>query len=249
MHAHFLLKGSFEKSPVSPSTPGGVVLRRGSGATKQDPLKRGSTDSIHSPLPQSPHRVSWIEDKIWLNASPSSSLLHLPLELDSLSVSSIEEESEPVSCPSPSQQSPRLPLADKVKNRLSAVGQALGGLVSPQRRLSKRVQEMAERKDGPFAEAVRAFVERTLAAGNTPGVTCAEMLQEVRSSLTALRETLFDYPEIQSITDGLGDMPDFELGMTLYTCLLLLCVFPGIKPMTFVLEVSYRNKHYARFIL
>ncbi|XP_056613456.1 ras and Rab interactor 2 isoform X1 [Triplophysa dalaica] len=204
-------RGSLEKIPVSPATPSGVVLRRGSSATKQDPLKRGSTDSIHSPHPQSPHRVSWVEDKIWLNTSPSSSLLHLPLELDSLSVSSIEEEFEPVSCPSPSQQSPRLPLADKVKNRLSAVGQALGGLVSPQRRLTKRVQEMAERKDGPFAEAVKAFVEQTLAAGSAPGVTCTQMLQEVRSSLTALRESLFDYPEIQSITDGLGDMPDFEL--------------------------------------
>lgn len=202
-------RGSVEKSPVSPVTPSGVVLRRGSSGTKQDPLKRESTDSIHSPLPQTPHRVSWIEEKIWLNAPSPSSLLPLPcLELDSLSVSSIEEEFEPASSPSLSQHSSRLPLADKVKNRLSA---ALGGLVSPQRRLNKRIQELAERKDGAFAEAVRSFVEQTLAAGNAPGVTCSEMLQEVRSSLTALRETLFEYPEIQSITDGLGDMPDFEL--------------------------------------
>lgn len=215
----FFLKGSFEKSPVSPATPSGVVLRRGNSGTKQDPVKRGSTDSIHSPLPQSPHRVSWIEDKIWLNAPSPSSLLPLPcLELDSLSVSSIEEEFEPVLSPSLSQQSSRLPLADKVKNRLSA---ALGGLVSPQRRLSKRIQEMAERKDGAFAEAVRSFVEQTLAAGNAPGVTCTEMLQEVRSSLTALRESLFNYPEIQTITDGLGDMPDFELGMMVTGCALL----------------------------
>ncbi|KAL0173772.1 hypothetical protein M9458_029740, partial [Cirrhinus mrigala] len=155
--------------------PGGVVLRRASAASKEDPLKRAS----------SPHRVSWIEDKIWLNSSLPSSLLQPPgLELDSLSVSSIEEESEPALSPSPSLPSPRFHLADKMKNRLSAVGQALGGLV-------KRVQEMAERKGGAFAEAVRGF--------------------EVRSSLTALRETLLDYPEIQSITDSFGDTPDFEL--------------------------------------
>ncbi len=211
----FLLKGSFEKNPDSPATPGGVVLRRASGASKEDPIKRASVDSIQSPLPQSPHRVSWIEDKIWLNSSlPSSLLLPPGLELDSLSVSSIEEESEPALSPSPSLPSPRFHLADKMKNRLSAVGQALGGLVSPQRRLSKRVQEMAERRGGAFAEAVRGFVEQTLASRVSPGVTCTEMLQEVRSSLTALRETLYDCPEIQSITDSVGDTPDFELGMT-----------------------------------
>ncbi|XP_051963112.1 ras and Rab interactor 2-like isoform X1 [Xyrauchen texanus] len=205
-------RGSFEESTGSPASPGGVVLRRGSGPSQQDPLKRASADSIHSPLLQSPHRVSWIEDKIWLNTPPPTSMLHPPcLELDSLSVSSIEEEPEPAMSPSPSQHLPRLPLADKVKNRLSAVGHALGGLVSPQRRLSKRVHEMTERKGGAFAEAVRAFVEQTLEGGTTPGMTCTEMLQEVRSSLTALRETLFDYPEIQSITDSLGDTPDFEL--------------------------------------
>ncbi len=209
----FLLKGSFEKNPDSPSTPGGVVLRRASGTSKEDSFKRASVDSIHSPLPQSPHRVSWIEDKIWLNSSRPSSLLPPGLELDSLSVSSIEEESEPALSPSPSLPSPRSQLADKMKNRLSAVGQALGGLVSPQRRLSKRIQEMAGRRGGAFAEAVRGFVEQTLASRVSPGVTCTEMLQEVRSSLTALRESLLDCPEIQSITDSIGDTPDFELGM------------------------------------
>lgn len=211
----FLLKGSFEKNPDSPATPGGVVLRRASGGSKEDPIKRASVDSIQSPLPQSPHRVSWIEDKIWLNSSLPSSLLQPPcLELDSLSVSSIEEESEPALSPSPSLPSPRFQLADKMKNRLSAVGQALGGLVSPQRRLSKRVQEMAERRGGAFAEAVRGFVEQILASRVSPEVTCTEMLQEVRSSVTALREILYDCPEIQSITDSVGDTPDFELGMT-----------------------------------
>lgn len=200
---------------MTPSTTGGVVLRRASGTSKEDPLKRASTDSIQSPLPQSPHRVSWIEDKIWLNSPFPSSQLQPPcLELDSLSVSSIEEEPEPALSPSPSLPSHRFQLADKMKNRLSAVGQAIGGLMSPQRRLSKRVQEMAERKSGTFAEAVREFLERTLTSEPTPDVTCTEMLQEVRSSLTALREILFDCTEIQSITDSFGDTPDFELGMT-----------------------------------
>ncbi|KAK9962749.1 hypothetical protein ABG768_008101 [Culter alburnus] len=231
-------RGSFEKSPVTPSTPGGVVLRRASNASTEDPLKRASIDSIQSPLPQSPHRVSWIEDKIWLN----SSLLQPPcLELDSLSVSSIEEESEPASCPSPSLHSPRFHLADKMKNRLSAVGQALGGLVSPQRRLSKRVQEMAERKGGAFADAVRGFVEQTLTSGTAPEVTSTEMLQEVRSALTALREMLFDCPEIQSITDSFGDISDFELDAMLELSLHKVALKPVYAHLYVYLKTARRD--------
>ncbi|CAM4556910.1 unnamed protein product [Leuciscus chuanchicus] len=231
-------KGS--SSPVSPSTPGGVVLRRASATSKEDPLKRASTDSIQSPLPQSPHRVSWIEDKIWLNSPLPSSLLQPPcLELDSLSVSSIEEEFEPAS--SPSLSSSRFQLADKMKNRLSAVGQALGGLVPPQRRLSKRVQEMAERRAGPFAEAVRGFVEETLVGGDTPGVTCTEMLQDVRSALTNLREMLFDCPEIQSITDSCGDIPDFELDAMLELALHKVALKPVYTHLYVYLKTARRD--------
>ncbi|KAI5626364.1 ras and Rab interactor 2 [Silurus asotus] len=204
--------GSPVENPVSPVIPSGVVLRRASSTSTTDPLKRVSADSI-SPIPQSPHRVSWVEDKPWNPPAPSS-LLHPPcLELDSLSMSSIEEETDVEQSASPSlvQNSPRLPLADKVKNRLSAVSQALGGLMNPQRRLSKRVQEMSERKGSAFAEALRGFVEQTLKMKATCVVTSTEILQEVRSSLTALREMLYDSSEIQSITDSLGDVPDFEL--------------------------------------
>ncbi|XP_052432081.1 ras and Rab interactor 2 [Carassius gibelio] len=235
-------RGSFEKNPDSPVPPSGVVLRRASGAGNEDPLKRASVDSIQSPLPQSPHRVSWIEDKIWLNSSLPSSLLQPPgLELDSLSVSSIEEESEPAISPSPSLPSPRLHLADKMKNRLSAVGQALGGLVSPYRRLSKRVQEIAERKSGAFAEAVRGFVEQTLASGVSSGVTCTEMLQEVRSSLTSLRETLFDCPEIQSITDSITDTPDFELDAMLELSLHKVALKPVYSHLYVCLKTARRD--------
>ncbi|GAA6102002.1 ras and Rab interactor 3 isoform X2 [Tachysurus ichikawai] len=206
--------GSLVQSPVSKVTTTEVVLRRASSSSISDPLKRVSVDSIGSPIPQSPHRVSWVEDKLWMNPPTPSSLLHPPcLEFDSLSMSSIEEEPEPEptvnSCQV--QNSPRLPLADKVKNRLSAVGQALGGFINPQKRLSKRVQELSERKGGPFAEALKGFVEQTLKMRASCSMTSTEMLQEVRSSLTTLRETLYDTAEIQSIIDTLGDVPDFEL--------------------------------------
>lgn len=141
-------------------------------------------------------------------------MLHPPsLELDSLSISSIEEEQESQT-PSPTPHHPSAHrLADKVIHRLSAVGQVLGGLVSQKKRLTNRVQELSERKGGAFAEAVKGFVETTLKRGADPdGVRGSEFLQEVRSSLTSLRETLLDYPEIQALLDSTTDINDSEIG-------------------------------------
>nr|XP_033486447.1 ras and Rab interactor 2 isoform X2 [Epinephelus lanceolatus] len=215
----------------APAAPAGVVLRRPSRDSASSPPHRASTGSltpsspgsVHStvpdlqphgsPVPQSPHRVSWIEDGVWLPPPRPSSLLHPPsLELDSLSISSIEEEQEYQTSCSVTHHPSGHRLADKVKHRLSAVGQALSGLVSTKKRLTNRVQELRERRGMAFAESVKGFVEMTLKKGADPsGVTGSEFLQEVRTSLTSLRETLLDYPEIQALLDGITDMNDSEI--------------------------------------
>ncbi|XP_028274586.1 ras and Rab interactor 2 [Parambassis ranga] len=212
-------------------TPAGVILRRPSQDAVAALTNRVSTDSLStstpstsgsttpelqrhsSPVPQSPHRVSWIEDGVWLPPPRPSSWLQPPsLELDSLSISSVEEEQESIMS-SPAQHHPSAHrLADKVIHRLSAVGQALGGLVSHRKRLTNRVQELSERKGGAFAEAVKGFVEIALKKGVDPGrVTGSEILQEVRSSLTSLREMLLDSLEIQTLLDSPGDISDSDI--------------------------------------
>ncbi|XP_076590935.1 ras and Rab interactor 2 isoform X2 [Chaetodon auriga] len=222
------------QTPPTPDAPSGVVLRRPSRDSDSSLTDRASTGSLPpstpstpgsinstvfeqqhhgSPVPQSPHRVSWIEDGVWLPPPRPSSFLQPPsLELDSLSISSIEEELESPS-PSPTPHHPPAHrLADKVIHRLSAVGQALGGLVCQKKRLTNRVQELSERKGGMFAEAVKGFVEMTLKRGADPGgVTGSEFLQEVRSSLTSLRETLLDCQEIQTLLDSITDFNDAEI--------------------------------------
>nr|XP_019950512.1 PREDICTED: ras and Rab interactor 3-like [Paralichthys olivaceus] len=222
------------QTPSTPAATAEVVLRRPSRTSTCSPPPRASMESLDSsppstpetlncaaselphrgsPLPQSPHRVSWIEDGFWLPPPRPSSLLHPPsLELDSLSVSSIEEEQES-QIQSPTLHHPSAHrLADKVIHRLSAVGQVLGGLVCQKKRLSNRVQEMSERRGSSFAEAVRGFVEATQKGGaDSDGVTGSEFLQEVRSSLSSLRETLLDYPEIQALLDSITDLSDSEI--------------------------------------
>lgn len=133
------------------------------------------------------------------------------LELDTLSISSIEEEQE---SPTPN-MSPHVPgaqrLANKVVHRLSAVGQALGGLVCQKKRLTNRVQELSGRRGEPFSEAVKEFVEKTL-RGVADHDSSLEFLQGVRSSLTSLREILLECPEIQALLDSITDISDPEIG-------------------------------------
>ncbi|XP_053729487.1 ras and Rab interactor 2-like isoform X2 [Synchiropus splendidus] len=225
-----LLRATSADSPVNPAE---AILRRQSGESTSSLSNRGSTGSLPlssssstgslnsaaleqqlrgSPVPQSPHRVSWIEDGVWL--PPPRSLLHPPsMDLDSLSVSSIEEEQE-VQLRSPASHQPPSAhrLADKVIHRLSAVGQAIGGLMCPKKKFRHRVEELSERRSGTFAEAVRGFVDTTLKRGTEPGgLNGSELLQEVRSSLTSLRETLLEYVEIQALLDSITDLNDLEL--------------------------------------
>ncbi|XP_073345007.1 ras and Rab interactor 2 isoform X2 [Pagrus major] len=221
-------------TPSATASPAGVVLRRPSRDSSSSLLQRDSTESLPpstpstpgslnsavfepqhsgSTVPQSPHRVSWIEDGVWLPPPRPSSLLQPPsLELDSLSISSIEEEQES-QMPSPNPHYPCAHrLADKVIHRLSAVGQAIGGLVSQKKRLTNRVQELSERKGEPFAEAVKEFLETTLKrSADSSGVMGMEFLQEVRSSLTSLKETLLDCQEIQALLDSITDINDSEI--------------------------------------
>ncbi|XP_061574992.1 ras and Rab interactor 3 isoform X2 [Cololabis saira] len=213
-------------SSTTPNTPVGVVLRRPSRDLAMNPPQRAtgsrSTPSSprsvtpepqrhSSPMPTSPHRVSWIEDGFWLPPPRPSSLLQPP-ELDSLSVSSMEDEPDSlVPGPAPHHTSANR-LADKLKHRISAVGQALGGLVCQKKKLTNRVKELSEKKGGAFAEAVKAFVDSMLKAGSDPsGVTVSEFLQDLRSSLTSLRETLLDTTDFQALLDSITDFNDSEI--------------------------------------
>ncbi|KAA8593774.1 hypothetical protein FQN60_004608 [Etheostoma spectabile] len=251
-------------TPSTPAAQAGVVLRRPSKDSASSPPSRASTGSLSlftpsnseqincgaselqqhgSPVPQSPYRVSWIEDGVWLPPPRPSSLLHPPsLELDSLSISSIEEEQEP-QMPNPTQHHPSAHrLADKVIHRLSAVGQALGGLVSPRKRLINRVLELSERKGAAFAEAVKGFVEMTLKKGTDPGgVTGSEFLQEVRSSLSSLRDTLFDSPEIQATLDGITDINDSEIDSLIELSLHKVALKPVAAHLYSCIHVSRTN--------
>lgn len=224
-----LISATSADSPQLAST--GVVLRRPSSAScshhtastdslppstpsTPQPLSSSGFDLQHSgsQAPLVPHRVSWIEDGVWLPPPRPSSLLCPPsMELDTLSISSIEEEQESPTSNMNAHVLSAESLAHKVVHRLSVVGQALGGLVCQKKRLTNRVQELSGRRAEPFSEAVKEFVEMTLRSGATHD-SALEFLQGVRSSLTSLREILFDCQEIQALMDSITDISDPDIG-------------------------------------
>ncbi|RXM96361.1 Ras and Rab interactor 3, partial [Acipenser ruthenus] len=177
--------------------------------------EEGGGGGESSPTPQSPHRVSWIEGSL----SPFS-LLPPACELDSLSLSSVEEEDAqegdtrahtlprahtPAPSASPRQATKRhsLALTDKVRHRLSAVGNALGGLLSAERRVWSRVAELSQRGGSEFGGRLRSFLKRPPTL--TPHDSSTELLSEVRQALSDLKSCLRQGSELQTLLDSLAN--------------------------------------------
>ncbi|XP_039367001.1 ras and Rab interactor-like protein isoform X2 [Mauremys reevesii] len=164
-----------------------------------------SEDSPSSPPaerqegPASPHRVSWIEgasDAPWaLKKShsessllgPRDSLLLPPIpELDSLSVSSVEEEADAHPA-TPRKKHPSAALPGRVLHRLSAVGSALSSFLSAERRLAKRVQELTQDPASYVGGLVQNFVGHVLRGGAARHPTSTDLLQEIRQMISSLK--------------------------------------------------------------
>nr|XP_060642848.1 ras and Rab interactor-like protein [Anolis sagrei ordinatus] len=190
---------------------------------------------------RSPHRVSWIEGApanafpAWplKKSSSESSLLSdtlsLPLipELDSLSISSVEDEAEGLPS-TPAAVHKRRPcssavLSTKVFRRLSAVSLVLGGFLSADRRISKRVQELAQDPSSYVGGLVQSFVGHLLQGGGLRHPTSTEMLQEIRQMISNLKGYLCESSELQVICEHY-EAEDMDLGYvvegTLYKCIL-----------------------------
>lgn len=136
-------------------------------------------------------------------------------ELDSLSISSVEEESGG-SLLLPSRHRHKRhshALTNKVMNRLSAVSHAFGGLVSPDRRVRNRIEELGHNKGCYFGSLVQGFVSYTAQSGNKHA-SSTEMLQGVQQMITSLRNYLTQSSELTHILDQ-SDQEDCDTGKTL----------------------------------
>ncbi|XP_060113746.1 ras and Rab interactor-like protein [Heteronotia binoei] len=188
---------------------------------------------------KSPHRVSWIEAAP-VTAPPccaskesgsESSLLNeslvLPLipELDSLSLSSMEDEGDSLSLTALQKKRHSSPaaLTYKVLHRLSAVGSTLGGLLSTERRISNRVQELAQEPMSYVGGLVQSFVGHILRGSRVRHPTSTDLLQEIRQMISNLKGYLCESLELRAICEP-DEAEEMDLGSVveaaLYKCIL-----------------------------
>ncbi|XP_042294966.1 ras and Rab interactor-like protein isoform X2 [Sceloporus undulatus] len=188
-----------------------------------------SSPGLHQKEIKSPHRVSWIEGipaeipPAWSlkKSSSESSLLSESLllppipELDSLSVSSVEDEPEglPLTPAASHKRQGRSSavLTYKVLHRLSAVGSALGSFLCAERRVSKRVQELAQEPTSYIGGLVQSFVGHILRGGGMRHPTSTDMLQEIRQMISNLKGYLCESSELRTICEH-GEAEEMDLG-------------------------------------
>ncbi|XP_075052457.1 ras and Rab interactor 3-like isoform X2 [Mixophyes fleayi] len=181
--------------------------------------------------PFAPHRVTWIEQdhvsettlkksnsESSLNSSDSFLLPPLP-ELDSVSISSVEEEE----CSSMRHKRKHSHgLGDMVRHSLLAVSTVLTGLVSPEKHLVNRIQQLAEDPLSFLGGTVQTFICH-FQKGTVQYQYSTEMLQAIRQLITNLKNYLLDSNEIWEIVEH-QDIEDFKIASiietSLYKCVL-----------------------------
>ncbi|XP_062996266.1 ras and Rab interactor-like protein [Elgaria multicarinata webbii] len=190
---------------------------------------------------RSPHRVSWIEG-VPAESPPgwplkksnsessllSESMLLPPIpELDSLSISSVEDEGDglPLTAATSQRRQRRSSamLTYKVFQRLSAMGSALSGFLSAERRVSKRVHELAQDPSTYVGGLVQSFVGHILRGAGTRHPTSTDMLQEIRQMISNLKGYLCESSELRTICEH-SEEEEMDLGCVvegaLYKCIL-----------------------------
>ncbi|XP_072346140.1 ras and Rab interactor 2 [Scyliorhinus torazame] len=171
----------------------------------------GARDSRTLPTP---YRASWLEGgdqgtPSCLTKSRSETSLFscdspsLPpiSELDSLSVSSVEEDSEPGNALQKQQHKRHSAgLSEKVRFRLSAVGHAFTGLMSTDRKIRNKIVELAQDRGSYFGSLVQGFISYTT-ENKDKYASSTEMLQGVYHMITSLRNYLSQSSELTHIRD------------------------------------------------
>ncbi|XP_063813418.1 ras and Rab interactor 3-like [Pseudophryne corroboree] len=219
------------------------TLDEGRDAKKQ--TLRKSRENIRS---FAPHRVTWIEEEhisettlkksnseSSLNSSDSFLLPPLP-ELDSVSISSIEDEQFNSLRP---KRKHSHGLGDMVRHSLLAVSTALTGLVCPEKHLGNRIQQLAEEPCSVLGSTVEPFICQ-LQKGSVQYQNSTELLQAIRQLITNLKNYLIDSDEILEILEH-QDVEDFKIASIIETSLFK-CVLKPLQAAIYSQLLDLHNR-------
>ncbi|XP_075119186.1 ras and Rab interactor 3-like [Leptodactylus fuscus] len=180
-----------------------------------------------------PHRVSWMEEPEHLlsstlsksssdsslNSSDSFLLPPLP-EMDSVSVSSVEEDGEHSHLRQKKKHVHGL--GDMVRHSLLAVSTVLTGLVSNEKHLGNRIQLLAEDSSTYLGSSVQTFISH-MKNRSVQYISTTEMLQALRQQITNIRSYLLASNDIWELVEH-QEVDDTKIAMiierSLHKCLL-----------------------------
>ncbi|XP_053313470.1 ras and Rab interactor 3-like isoform X2 [Spea bombifrons] len=219
------------------------LSNRGSHMPNQANSKHKKGSSLLS------HRVSWIEPDQPAEASlqksnsetslySADSLLLPPLpELDSVSVSSIEEE---VDCHSlPSKRKHSHALGNIVRHSLLAVSNVLTGLVSPEKHLGNRIQQLAEDQLTYLGATVQTFI-CNIHKGHGQHQSSTAMLQAIRQLLTDLKAFLLENNEFCEVLEH-QDIDESKIACIIETSLYK-CVLKPVRSVIYSQLLDFHTK-------
>ncbi|GCB66167.1 hypothetical protein scyTo_0004919 [Scyliorhinus torazame] len=135
--------------------------------------------------------------------SPDGSVLAPGSEVDSFSTSSTEEEQDPVNAHLRPKKHRHTMMLDKAKNRLSivALSNVLNAFRSTDRKILKKITELAQEKASYFGHLVQDYKAYTLEVMGKH-TSSTEMLQEIRQMMTQLKSYLLQSTELTSMVDS-----------------------------------------------
>ncbi|KAG7465799.1 hypothetical protein MATL_G00157430 [Megalops atlanticus] len=170
-----------------------------------EPGQHGGTDPPLSSSPMPGRRPTSSGDRTGSNTS-----LHTPdggatpLCQDSYSNSSTEEEADPsgAAMSTAMRRSPTV-ILDRAKQRLSMVSlsQVFNRFMKADRKLHRRIVELARDRDSYFGNLVRDYQAFTLETMKKHS-SSTEMLQEIRQMLTQLKSYLIQSRELQGLPEA-----------------------------------------------
>lgn len=158
-------------------------------------------------------------------------------EGDSYSTSSAEEDSEPAT--SASIKKSHSFMLDRAKNRLSivAITNVFTAFMSAERKLQKRIGELAHDKDSYFGNLVQDYKAYSLEMMAKQS-SSTEMLQEIRLMMTQLKSYLVQSAELRTMLDA-ALYPDDKID-AIVEAALCKCV---LKPLKSPIECYLREIH------
>ncbi|XP_038631163.1 ras and Rab interactor 3 [Scyliorhinus canicula] len=135
--------------------------------------------------------------------SPDGNVLAPGSEVDSFSTSSTEEEQDPVNTHSRPKKYRHSMMLDKAKNRLSivALSNVLNAFRSTDRKILKKITELAQEKASYFGHLVQDYKAYTLEVMGKH-TSSTEMLQEIRQMMTQLKSYLLQSTELNLMVDS-----------------------------------------------